>query len=61
MRIMECGLDSSGFGQGEMAGCCEHDIGLSGCIRDRKCLEKLNVLLASQEQLRYMELIFFFL
>jgi hypothetical protein len=37
-----CGLDSSGSGQGPMAGSCEHDSEPSGCMKGRKFPDQIS-------------------
>jgi hypothetical protein len=56
-RVGGCGLDSSGTGQGPMAGSCEHVNKPFGSIKGGEFLNLLNVLLASQEGLCSTELI----
>jgi hypothetical protein len=55
-----CGLDSSGSGYGLVTGSCEHGNKYLDSIKCGVFLEKLSVLLASQEGLCSMELVSLF-
>jgi hypothetical protein len=40
--MVECGLNSSGSGQGPVVGYCEHGNGPSGSIKDGEILDQLS-------------------
>jgi hypothetical protein len=57
IRVWKYRLNSSGSGWGPVEDSSEHDNKHSGSIKDREFIDKLSVLLASQEGLCCIELV----